>query len=170
MVWTLGFWKPGLWTNVRLDSDSGRLGSERLYARNQDFCALRDWTPGLWTTERLNSRHLDSGCLDGWILVAWTPGRLDAWTLDSAQLGSWTLDAWTIELWTLGLWRLGRLDSGRLDAWILDDWTLGLWTLGLHVRISKDCAYSIESISPNTAIFGNSAFTKEYRKKFFLRS
>ena len=162
MVWTLGFWKPGLWTNVRLDSDSGRLGSERLYARNQDFCALRDWTPGLWTTERLNS---DSGCLDGWILVAWTPGRLDAWTLDS-----WTLDNWTAGLWTLGQLNSGRLDCGGLDAWILDDWTLGLWTLGLHVRISKDCAYSIESISPNTAIFGNSAFTKEYRKKFFLRS
>ena len=165
MVWTLGFWKPGLWTNVRLDSDSGHLGSERLYARNQDFCALRDWTPGLWTTERLNSRHLDSGCLDGWILVAWTPGRLDAWTLDS-----WTLDNSTAGLWTLGQLNSGRLDCGGLDAWILDDWTLGLWTLGLHVRISKDCAYSIESISPNTAIFGNSAFTKEYRKKFFLRS
>ena len=161
-LWTLGFWKPGLWTNVRLDSDSGRLGSERMYSRNQDFCALRDWTPGLWTTERLNS---DSGCLDGWILVAWTPGRLDAWTLDS-----WTLDNWTAGLWTLGQLNSGRLDCGGLDAWILDDWTLGLWTLGLHVRISKDCAYSIESISPNTAIFGNSAFTKEYRKKFFLRS
>ena len=60
---------------------------------------------------------------------------------------SWILDAWSGRMvWTL--------DSGRLDAW-----TLGDWTFGLHLQISKDHAYSIESIGSKVAILRNSMLT-----------
>ena len=56
---------------------------------------------------------------------------------------SWILDAWS-----------GRLDSNQLDAW-----TLGDWTFGLHLQISKDHAYSTESIGSKVAILRNSMLT-----------
>ena len=64
------------------------------------------------------------------------------------------LEPWTLDTWTRGIWTPGGLDSGQLDAWNLDG-----WTFRLYLRISKDHAYSTESIGSNVTIFGNSVLT-----------
>ena len=132
-VWALDAWTLGLWMHG--------LDTWTLNAWTLGLWRYGIWTLGLWTRGRLDSRRLDSGCMGS--------GRLDAWTLY----------AWALDNWTLGFWTPGRLYFGRLDAWTLDDWTLGLWAIELHVRISNDNSYSIESISSNAANFRNSLLT-----------